>query len=146
MQLRLILIAVTFAALPVQAQTPETTIVVQSVSSRSEIQRILAADNLDTANLDARSVADSIALIERGRAPEDFWAAYQIHVRAWQKLAAAEEFARVAMEDPGKLPEAAALLAEAEEQIDITFTAVERIALDYGARLPIPLNEFARTA
>lgn len=146
MLLRLIVIAAAFTALPAQAQAPEAPIVVQSVSSRTEIQRILDADNLDTANLDARSVADSIALIKRGRAPEEFWAAYQIHVRAWQKLADAEEFARVAMEDPGKVAEAAALLAEAEEQIETTFTAVERIALDYGARMPIPPDELARTA
>ena len=147
MLLRLTVIAAALSPLPVRAQAPDTPIVVHSVSSRSEIQRILNADNLDTANLEARDVADSMASIERGRAPEDFWTAYQSHVRAWQKLADAEELARASIEaDPAKMAEAAALLAEAEEQIEATFTAVERIALDYGARMPIPPDELARTA
>ncbi len=146
MLLRLTVIAAACIAFSAQAQSPEKPIVVQSVSSRAEIQRILDADNLDTANLDARSVVEVMSQIERGRAPEDFWTAYQTHVRAWQQMAEAEEAARQAMEDPGKRAEAAGLLAEAAEQVETTFTAVERIALDYGARMPIPPDELARTA
>ena len=115
-----IAIAIACAAAPASAQATDNEIVVRSVSSRAEIQRILDADNVDTLNLDTRSVADGMALIERGRAPEDFWAAYQTHVRAWEKLADAEDQARIMAQDPGKMPEATALVAEAQEQIEAT--------------------------
>ncbi len=151
MLIRLVVIAAAFTASPSLAQVPEAPppppIVVHGPSPRAEIQRILNADNVDTTNLEARVVADGMALIERGRAPDDFWTAYQTHVDAWRKLADAEDLARSAAEGrTAQMGEVAALVAEAEAQVEATFSAVERIALDYGARMPIPAVELAHTA
>lgn len=152
MLMRLVVIAAAFTATPSLAQVPETPppppIVVHGPSPRAEIQRILNADNVDTTNLEARVVADGMALIERGRAPDDFWTAYQTHVDAWRKLADAEDLAQSAAAEgrTAQMGEVAALVAEAEAQIEATFSAVERIALDYGARMPIPADELAHTA
>ena len=52
-----------------------------------EIERILEADNLDTSQLSPRDVVEIVSGIERGRAPQDFWDAYQLHVQAWTRLA-----------------------------------------------------------
>jgi hypothetical protein len=98
-------------------------IVVRGDVARKEIERILDADNVDTSQLDAREVAEAIGSIERGRAPDDFWAAYQAHVTAWNRLAEAS----------GSLEQTLA-----EQGIEASFDEVERIARLYGARLPTP--------
>jgi hypothetical protein len=121
------------------AQTPavaaqETDIVVRGDVQRMEIERVLRADNVDTSRLDSREVAEAIAGIERGRAPDDFWLAYRAHVRAWERLADAEERARLEQSESDFAGE----LAQAERAIDSTFGEVERVARNYGARLPIP--------
>ena len=109
---------------PLAAQEPE--IVVQAPLERLEIERILEADNLDLASMSPREVADAMALIPKGRAPDEFWARYQGHVRAWQWYAALAGDARVHGHD----------VLEAEATVNATFDDVERIALSYGARLP----------
>ena len=117
-------------------------IVVRGDVARTEIERILRADNVDTSRLGAREVAEAIAAIERGRAPDDFWAAYQAHVRAWEQLADAEEKGAKDFETGfGGTGE----VAKAARAIDFTFDQVERIARDYGARLPIPRWSIAPT-
>jgi hypothetical protein len=126
----LVLLAPPLAA-TAAAQNPD--IVVRGDVARSEIERILRADNLDTSRLGPREVADSIGAIERGRAPDDFWLAYRAHVTAWVRLAEAEDAVRLR---PG--PAASAELEKADQAIDSTFDDVERIARLYGARLPTP--------
>jgi hypothetical protein len=98
-------------------------IVVRGDTARKEIERILQADNLDTSRLGAREVAEAMGRIERGRAPDDFWAAYRAHVAAWRRLA----------ESSGSLERALA-----EQAIEASFDEVERIARRYRARLPTP--------
>ena len=122
-------------ALPVAASAtaPEPDIVVRGGVERSEIERILAADNVDTSRLSEREVADHIAQVERGRAPQDFWLAYRAHVLAWERLADAVERA-----SQGESLFEAEEVVKAEQAIDSTFDEVERIARSYGARLPIP--------
>lgn len=114
-------------------------------TDRREIERILAADNLDTGRLSPGEVVATIRAIPRGRAPGDFWTAYQEHVRAWERFAAIEE--RVRDLGEGKEREAAIMaLFEADREINTTFDEVERIARSYGAELPTPPAEFdART-
>jgi uncharacterized membrane protein len=109
------------APAPVAAQ--DTEIVVRGDVARKEIQRILDADNLDTSRLSAAEVADAIGGIARGRAPEDFWTAYQTHVSAWNRLADAQGSLETAL---------------AEQAVEATFDEVERVARLYGAVLPIP--------
>jgi hypothetical protein len=109
------------APAPVAAQ--EADIVVRGDVARNEIERILDADNLDTSRLSAREVAEAIGRIRRGRAPEDFWAAYQAHVAAWGRLAQATEIAAQ---------------RQADSEIEASFDEVERIARAYGAILPTP--------
>ena len=117
------------------ATAQDSEIVVRGDSSRTEIERILEADNLDTSRLGSREVADSIAAIRRGRAPEDFWLAYRDHVEAWRLLAEAESRAR---NRPFPTPEGAEAAAKAERAIEESFDEVERIARRHGARLPVP--------
>ena len=105
----------------VAAQAPD--IVVRGDVARTEIERILDADNLDTSQLSAGEVAEAISAIERGRAPDDFWTAYQAHVAAWKRLAQSTESLERAL---------------AEQAIDSSFDEVERIARRYRARLPVP--------
>src|SRR5687767_8723730 len=119
--------------MPSTAQDAE--IVVRGDSRRTEIERILEADNVDTSRLGSREVADAMAGIERGRAPEDFWLAYRAHVEAWKRFAEAETIQR---KQRVPTPESAAALARAEQAIDSTFDEVERIARRHGARLPTP--------
>ena len=76
--------------LPAAAAAQAPDIVVRGDVQRREIERILRADNVDTSRLGARAVAEAIADIGRGRAPDDFWRAYQAHVRAWERLADVE--------------------------------------------------------
>jgi hypothetical protein len=98
-------------------------IVVRGDVARKEIERILSADNVDTSRLSAGQVAEAIGGIARGRAPEDFWAAYQAHVAAWKRLAGATGSVETAL---------------GEQAIEATFDEVERIAGFYGALLPTP--------
>jgi hypothetical protein len=76
--------------------------------------------------------------IERGRAPEDFWAAYQRHVLAWARLAEAVD--RVQHQQAvSAFADGQSELEAAETAIGTTFDEVERIARSYHARLPAPL-------
>lgn len=109
---------------PATAQEPE--IVVEAPLYRLEIERILEADNLDLASMSPHEVAETMARIPKGRAPDEFWARYQGHVRAWQWYAALKDDIRVHPHD----------VSEAEYLVDATFDDVERIAESYGARLP----------
>ena len=123
-------------ALPASAAQSDD-VVVYASSARAEIERILRSDNLDTDTFSSRVVADTMARIKRGQAPDDFWRAYQAHVRAWQQLAAVEDYVRSGR-DPSPPNRRNAVLAAAERRIGATFDAVERIARRYGARLPAP--------
>ena len=67
-----------------------------------------------------------MASIPRGGAPDEFWARYQGHVRAWQWYAALADDDRVHGHD----------VLEAEALVNETFADVERIAESYGARVP----------
>lgn len=131
---RLVLLALLTFPMPVALSAQGPDIVVQGEVSRSEIERILAADNVDTSRLSEREVADVISEIKRGRAPEDFWVAYRAHVLAWERLAGIVEKAGPS----GSRFEDGELL-KAEQAIEATFDEVERIARAYGARLPTPL-------
>lgn len=118
------------------AQTDD--VVVYASSARAEIERILRADNLDTDTLASRVVADAMAGIKRGQAPDDFWRAYQAHVRAWHQLAVVERLVRDGRDAPPSLDHRKAVRAAAERRIGTTFDVVERIARRYGVRLPVP--------
>ena len=107
---------------------------------RAEIERILEADNLDTSRLNPTEVAQTIASIPRGRAPEDFWRAYQDHVRAWQLFAQLVEQA-VRQQGESTFVEGEQELLAAERAIETTFAEVERIARRYGARMPVQPGE-----
>jgi hypothetical protein len=131
---RLALLALLALPMPSGTIAQEPDIVVKGGVQRAEIERILAADNVDTSRLSEREVADIVAQVERGRAPQDFWLAYRAHVSAWERLADAVERASQA-ESRFKAEE----LVRAEQSIDATFDEVERIARAYGARLPIPV-------
>ena len=130
---------------PVVANAQDEGIVVHGDAAKVEIERILNADNLNTGSLGARFVAETISGITRGRAPLDFWTAYQAHVRAWYGLANAEEQARGMPEDLASAADSAALVVDAERQIAQTFDEVERIAISYGARMPVPPMEVVPT-
>ena len=116
--------ALALPAIPAPAQEPE--IVVGASLHKLEIERILEADNLDLAAMGPAEVAEAMARIPRGRAPDDFWARYQGHVRAWQWYAALAGTDGVSGHD----------VLDAEAMVNATFDDVERIALSYGARLP----------
>ena len=131
---RLALLALLALPVTASATAPEPDIVVRGGVERSEIERILAADNVDTSRLSERDVADIVARIERGRAPKDFWLAYRAHVLAWERLADAVERA-----SQGESLLKAEEVVKAEQAIDSTFDEVERIARAYGARLPTPV-------
>ncbi len=122
--LGLLLLTLVAQAAPVTAEEPE--IVVEAPLHRLEIERILEADNLDVDRMSPRKVAEAMASIPKGRAPDEFWARYQGHVRAWQWYAALKDDARVHGHD----------VLEAEALVNATFDDVERIAESYGARLP----------
>ena len=101
--------------------------------AREEIERILAADNVDSNVMTTRQIAETIRAIPRGQAPDDFWAAYQAHVRAWEATVPAA--VKAAMLD-GK-DRAAAQVAiddhlETLAAIEATFAEVLRIAERYG--------------
>ena len=105
------------------AAAPQGEIVVRGDVARTEIERILDADNVDTSRLSPSEVAEAMRRIERGRAPKDFWTAYQAHVAAWNRLAQATEIAE---------------RRQADLEIETSFDEVERIARHYRARLPVP--------
>jgi hypothetical protein len=114
------------------ASAQELEIVVEGPTLQGEIERILAADNIDPANMTAREVADALARIPRGRAPDDFWDSYQRHVEAWRRFADAET-------DPTVDYRA---FRATERAINATYAEAERIALDYGARPPRKQNRW----
>ena len=127
----------TLLASPVAAAAaPDPDIVVRADVHRTEIERILEADNVDTSRLSARHVADLIANVERGRAPRDFWTAYRAHVAAWDRLAEALDAARGHGAKSGFA--GTEEVVKAEQAIEATFDEVERIARRYGARMPTP--------
>jgi hypothetical protein len=123
-------------AVPIAPAAPQASdIVVRGVAARTEIERILEADNVDTSRLSSRAVAEALATIDRGGAPNDFWAAYQVHVAAWVRLADVET---ALSKHRVPMPEDVKTLAIAEAAIGESFDQVERIARRYGARLPTP--------
>ena len=125
-RLSIALAAGLLAPLGLQAAEPE--IVVEASTAREEIERILAADNLDLDALSPAEIAATMARIPRGRAPQDFWDRYQGHVRAWQWYAAISELRDVSGHD----------VLRAKDLVDASFSEVEQVAISYGARLPVP--------
>jgi hypothetical protein len=127
------------AGAPAAAQPSNQAVARGDAVTRGEIGRILAADNVDIRGFSPRQVATMIRAIPRGRAPSDFWTAYQAHVRAWEATAAAtERMERLANAKPILQADAAADLAEANDGIESTFAEVERIARSYGVDMPVP--------
>lgn len=131
----MLLCSVPMAMAPAPAQ--ESSAANSNETARTAIERVLQADNLDTDQLSPRDVAETIAGIPQGRAPDDFWTAYQAHVRAWQRFAQVWDRA-VAQRGESTFIDNEEELLEAEQAIGTTFDEVERIARRYGARLPIP--------
>ena len=151
----LLTFALALLPLPAAAASPEPGIVVTGQQARAEIERILDADNLDTGQLSARDVAEVMENIPRGRAPDDFWEAYQAHVHAWEQLAAAEESASASTSgdnadngDDSDDDDTAdsADVRQAQAAIESTFDEVTRIAGRYGARLPVPRAQLSSIA
>ena len=121
---------------PVAAPAQDQDIVVRADVSRAEIERILNADNLDTFRLSPREVVEAMTGIPRGRAPGDFWNAYQQHVRAWQNLATVVERVQARQQESTVFEDPE--LVSAEAAISTTFDEVERVARSYRARIPPP--------
>jgi hypothetical protein len=115
-----------------------------SEAERTAIQRILAADNLDTTAMSSRQIVNAMRSISRGRAPRDFWNAYQAHKRAWQRFASAEERMQ-RLGDGAGAENAAAAMTEAESAVESTFAEVLRIAASYGVEAPTPPGGDAAT-
>jgi len=113
-------------ALPAALPAQDTEIVVEAPTLQQEIERILAADNIDPTDLTAREVADALARIPRGHAPDDFWASYRKHVEAWDRYAAADA-------DPTLTY---AEFRTVERAINLTYREAEQAALRYGAHPP----------
>ena len=120
------------------AAAQDQEIVVRGEIARMEIERILREDNLDTERLGADAVVDIMSAIQRGQAPEDFWEAYQAHLRAWRWYAEAET--RIRAQGGAAFIDGLDEYEAAAEAIDSTFDEVERIARRYGARLPAPIG------
>jgi hypothetical protein len=131
---RALLVLGLLAALSLAGPTPaqELEIVVDGPTLKQEIERILAADNIDPANLTAREVAEALARIERGHAPDDFWEAYRKHVEAWRRFADAETDPAIDNRE----------FRATERAINATYDEAERIALRYGARPPREQNRW----
>ncbi|HYG28920.1 MAG TPA: hypothetical protein VD887_01775 [Allosphingosinicella sp.] len=139
----LALLAVPAAADPIAALDEQEN---RRETGRQEIARILAADNVDASRLSAREVATAIRAIPRGAAPDDFWNAYQAHVRAWERAAAAEERAQGLIGGkPAEMERAVAAFVAAQAEISATFEQVRQIAGRYGVEMPIPPAEAANT-
>ncbi len=119
----------------------DNVIIVQANGAQKEIERILDLDNLEVELLHPRDVAAAMASIRKGRAPSDFWVAYQSHVKAWQRYATASGSPLSLTIEPTK--DDFAGRAEARLAIDSTFDEVERIARRYGARIPMPRTRAA---
>ena len=132
--LRALLLAA--AALPAAAVAQAPDIVVRGEAARAEIERILEADNLDSARLTPREVVEIMSGIARGGAPEDFWNAYQRHVQAWARLADVVDRAQAQQGESTFVEQNE--LAGAVAAIGASFDEVERIARLYHARLPRP--------
>lgn len=133
---RFAILALLAAVTPALAAAQEQEIVVEAEAHRAAIERILEADNLDTARMTPREVVEAMGGIERGHAPEDFWNAYQAHLRAWERFAGlVEQVQRQYGEST--FVEGMEELAEAEDAVNATFDSVERIARRYGARIPV---------
>ena len=92
---------------------------------------------LDTSQLSPREVVEIVSRIEQGRAPQDFWDAYQLHVQAWSRFADIIDLVQ-RQQSGSTFTEGTEALAAAEAAIVATFDEVERIARSYGARLPTP--------
>jgi hypothetical protein len=139
----LALLAVPAAADPIAAHDEQESI---RETGRQEIARILAADNVDASRLSTRQVATAIRAIPRGAAPDDFWTAYQAHVRAWERAADAEERAmNMVGAKPAEMEGAIAAFVAAQAEIAATFEQVRQIATGYGVEMPIPPAEAANT-
>jgi hypothetical protein len=108
------------------AAAQEREIVVEAPRYRDEIERILVADNLDIAMMDAPEVVERMRRIPKGDAPDDFWTAYQAHVAAWQRFVDRSRDVGSTESD----------LWFARRSVNSTFDRVERIARNYGASLP----------
>ncbi|MDQ8755292.1 hypothetical protein RCO27_03525 [Sphingosinicella sp. LHD-64] len=141
---RLAILALAVLSLPATAATQQRDIVVRGDAARVEIERILDADNLDTSQLSPRDVVETMSGIPRGEAPEDFWEAYQTHLRAWERLATAVETVQQ-QQSESTFVEGADELVVAQQGIDLTFDEVERVARRYGARLPTPRGNILPT-
>lgn len=120
---------------PTPAPQAEQDIVVRGEAARREIERILREDSLTSSQPTPREVAETMATIARGRAPEDFWTAYQTHVQAWQRYAEAVEQAPQQQQNESTFGDEGAA-GEAQTAIQTSFAEVERIARRYGAHLP----------
>lgn len=133
---RFAVMALAMLLTPALAAAQDQEITVQADSHRVAIERILEADNLDTGRMTPREVVETMGGIERGHAPDDFWDAYQVHLRAWERFAGlVEQVQRQYGEST--FTEGMEELAEAENAVNTTFDAVERIARRYGARIPV---------
>lgn len=133
----LVALALAMSTAPAIAQEQSGDVVVRGAAARQEIERILREDSLTSSRPTPRDVAETMAVIARGRAPEDFWTAYQTHVQAWQRYAELVEQSPQQQQQQGESTfgqEGAA--GEAQQAIETTFAEVERIARRYGARLP----------
>lgn len=127
------------AGAPAAAQPSDPTVMRGDAVTRAEIGRILAADNVDVRGLSPLQIFDRIRAIPRGRAPNEFWTAYQAHVRAWEAAAVAtERMERLASAKPILRTDAATDVAEAYEAVESTFSEVERVARSYGVDMPVP--------
>jgi hypothetical protein len=133
---RLALLALVAFGAPSAVAAQEQEIVVSGEVARAEIERILREDDLETERMSPREVAETMAAIQRGRAPQDFWAAYQTHLQAWQRFAAATE--QASRQEGVQTFGLDTDTAEAERAVNSTFEEVRRIAQRYGARLPGP--------
>ena len=107
---------------------------VRASAALPAIERILKADNIDIDRLSPAEVATRMEEIEQGAAPREFWAAYQVHVRAWRAYATALQASRSS--DPRSLDGSAGSATEARSAINRSFAVVEAIARRYGARIP----------
>ena len=135
--MRIVLPILAALAAPAAAVAQDQDIVVRGETPRAEIERILEADNLDTAQMDPSEVVEIMAGIARGQAPEDFWNAYQQHVLAWARLAEVVNQVRQHQGDAA-FGDGMDELAGAQAAIGTTFDEVERIARLYHASLPRP--------
>jgi hypothetical protein len=130
------MLATFLLALALNAAQPD--IVVRRSAAQPAIERILKADNLDVEALAPREVAQQMQSIRQGAAPSAFWQAYQAHVHAWTRYADALEAA--GRRAPGEPPSPGSewAVGEARTAINTTFDAVEALARQHGARIPLP--------